>query len=687
MNMKFSFLLALILAFSVSCKKVNQKKVTSSGADDTSSVTDTTPPSNLAISIDSGAAVTSSISVTLSLSATDADKMYITNTAGCGSGGAWEAYNTSKAWTLSQTNTTATVYVKFRGTALNESACVSDTIVHDDTAPSGGSISINGGASTTSSTTVTLTLSAADADDMYVTNTSGCGGDGAWQDFTGTTAWTLSQTNTTATVYVKYRDANLNETSCFSDTITHDNQAPTGESISINSNATYTSSTVVTLTLGATGASEMCVTNTAGCTCSSPGDWESYNSTKMGILGQTNSTATVHVKYRDAALNETSCINDTITHDNTAPSGGSILINNGGSSTTSTSITLNLSASGASDMYITNTSGCSSNGTLYSYNTTKAWTLEQTNGTATVYVKFIDATGNETGCLSDTITQVDDPPTVGAGLSFTNIGDTSVTVSWGAGTDAITSSSALQYKVVRATMSADIDTTAEADIAITVTDWTTNIISTSATGLTSATTYYFAVLVKDGSNNKALYYPKVRFTGKMIYVTSQGFRGNLGGISGADSKCSSYRPGSIDQTSVVKALIVDETNRRACTSHLCLTGGTTENIDWVMTPNTNYYNRLEGFLWATNAGGVKDLSYSIPNSIDPTGSLTWTGMGWSGYGDWRTSGMYPTGDCLSWSSSVGGTGVAGNAWRGGGELVYDGGYSCGEIFDLYCVEQ
>ena len=61
--------------------------------------------------------------------------MYITNTAGCATGGSDEAIQSSKAWTLGQTNALATVYVKYRDEAGNWTACINDTITHDDTDP------------------------------------------------------------------------------------------------------------------------------------------------------------------------------------------------------------------------------------------------------------------------------------------------------------------------------------------------------------------------------------------------------------------------------------------------------------------------------------------------------------------------------------------------------------------------
>lgn len=97
---------------------------------------DTTAPTGASISIAAGAAYTTNTSVTLTLAATDATQMYITNTSGCASDGSWETYATSKSWTLGTANDTNNVYVKFKDDAGNETSCVSDSILHDATGPS-----------------------------------------------------------------------------------------------------------------------------------------------------------------------------------------------------------------------------------------------------------------------------------------------------------------------------------------------------------------------------------------------------------------------------------------------------------------------------------------------------------------------------------------------------------------------
>lgn len=99
----------------------------SSGGGGGGGTSDTTPPTNTSIVIAGGAATTSSVNVTLTLAATDATNMQISNDSAF-TGASWETYATSKAWALTNGDGTKTVYAKFRDASLNVSASVSDTI-------------------------------------------------------------------------------------------------------------------------------------------------------------------------------------------------------------------------------------------------------------------------------------------------------------------------------------------------------------------------------------------------------------------------------------------------------------------------------------------------------------------------------------------------------------------------------
>ena len=100
---------------------------TGGGGGGGSTVVDITPPTNTSISIASGVISTTNVNVTLTLGATGASYMMINNSNNF-TGSSWEAYVTTKSWTLTSGVGTKTVYVKFKDTSDNISTAVSDTI-------------------------------------------------------------------------------------------------------------------------------------------------------------------------------------------------------------------------------------------------------------------------------------------------------------------------------------------------------------------------------------------------------------------------------------------------------------------------------------------------------------------------------------------------------------------------------
>lgn len=97
---------------------------------------DTTPPSNGSIKINNDDTETSSISVTLTISATDdvgVTNMMISNNSSFKkddgvTDSTWIGYATSSAWQLTRGDGDKTVYIKFKDAAGNESPAYSDTI-------------------------------------------------------------------------------------------------------------------------------------------------------------------------------------------------------------------------------------------------------------------------------------------------------------------------------------------------------------------------------------------------------------------------------------------------------------------------------------------------------------------------------------------------------------------------------
>ena len=102
----------------------------------------------------------------------------------------------------------------------------------DTLAPSGLSVSLNSGATTCTSRTVTLSVSVSDSDttgyQMKIWGIDGVSSEDAasWETFTGSKSITLTDGDGLKTVYVKVRDDVGNETAAVSDSITLNTSVP-----------------------------------------------------------------------------------------------------------------------------------------------------------------------------------------------------------------------------------------------------------------------------------------------------------------------------------------------------------------------------------------------------------------------------------------------------------------------------
>jgi hypothetical protein len=104
---------------------------------------------------------------------------------------------------------------------LQHGALVGSHVFQIDTTPPTGSIQINGGASTTNSVSVSLTLDASDSEsgisDMQFRNSDGSWT--GWEPYSTSKSWTLTSGDGSKTVYVHFRN-NVGSISTFSDDIT-----------------------------------------------------------------------------------------------------------------------------------------------------------------------------------------------------------------------------------------------------------------------------------------------------------------------------------------------------------------------------------------------------------------------------------------------------------------------------------
>jgi hypothetical protein len=165
-----------------------------------------------------------------------------------------------------------------------------------------------------------------------------------------------------------------------------------------------------------------------------------------------------------------------------------------------------------------------------------------------------------------------------------------------------------------------------------------------------------------------------------IFVTYNTFQGNIGGGAGsgiqrADNMCN-FDPNKPDNNTY-KAMIVDGTNRRACSTSNCI--DLNENVDWVFKPNTDYYRPDGTYLFTTNSAGI--VTTNIASPIFFPVSYYWTGLG----GDWTIS---LSANCSDWTYNTGGIGRVGSSNATNSYWYSDiSSPSCSSSNALLCVGQ
>jgi YD repeat-containing protein len=281
---------------------------------------DTTKPAGT-ININDGATYTSSPTVTLNLSATDAgsgiDKMSFSE-----DNANWttaETYATTQTFTFSAGDGRKTVYVKYYDKAGKASSVYSKSIVLD-TLPPTGIVTINSGAQYIKQTAVTLNLSAADAG-SGLSQMSFSSDNVTWtaaQTYSASKSWTFASGDGNKTVYAKFMDKFGKWSSPVSVTVLLDTVKPTG-TIDINSGAAYTNSENVTLNLlesdsgSGIGAMSFSVDNMTWTAA------ETYATSKAFTLSTDDGHKTVYAKFFDKAGNASLVYSSAITLDTIPP--------------------------------------------------------------------------------------------------------------------------------------------------------------------------------------------------------------------------------------------------------------------------------------------------------------------------------------------------------------------------------
>jgi hypothetical protein len=362
------------------------------------------------VQIDGGAVYTTSTAVTIDSSVGGAVDMRVREAGGTWSD--WSAYSASIPFTLSTGDGLKTVEAEYRN-GIGTVTPLSDTITLDTTAPT-GTMSLNSGASYTTTIAVTVNSDVTGATQMRKRNTDGGGSWGSWTAYSASVAQSLQKSDGLKHVEVQYSDAAGNILD-LTGTITLDTVAPTG-TMSINNGAAYTTTSAVTINSDVTGATLMRKRNLDG--GGNWGNWTAYSASVAHSLQKSDGLKTAEVQYSDDAGNILD-LTGTITLDSVAPT-GTMAINGGVSYTATTSVTIGSSVTGATEMRLREAGGTWSDWTAYA--DTAPLVFSSGDGLKTAEAEYRDAAGNVLA-LSGTITLDTSAPTgsmsIDAGAAYT----------------------------------------------------------------------------------------------------------------------------------------------------------------------------------------------------------------------------------------------------------------------------
>jgi Protein of unknown function (DUF1554)/Domain of unknown function (DUF4382) len=174
---------------------------------------------------------------------------------------------------------------------------------------------------------------------------------------------------------------------------------------------------------------------------------------------------------------------------------------------------------------------------------------------------------------------------------------------------------------------------------------------------------------------------------KVIFLSNRTFTGDMNGTVGlykthADSNCSADAVNLGLRTEYLagshKAMLVDGTNRKACTGASC---GGSNATDWVLASNTAYMTLSENvpeFIGTTTASAI--FQFEINSAWSEDAEAVWTGLDAA----WGSADANCTGWTSSNSSDLGSVGSSSDTNE---TAIFQGNESCDSAFHLVCVEQ
>jgi hypothetical protein len=361
---------------------------------------------NVRVLLNGGNKYTQSGIVTLKIEAAGARQMMVSRFPNL-DGAEWKEFQTDYGQiNLGNDEGEKKVYVKLKDKYGNTTPIIEASIFLDRTPPKNPKVTINaeGGFVNNPERLVSLETYSEEAKYMMISNISTFK-DARWQIYRTTVPnWKLEPGDGLRKVFVKFRDEAGNESATASAEIFVDAIPPVDPRITINGDQKFTTDLngKVSLSIFARGANDMKVSEKSDF---SDAKWQPYKTTMEWTFNpEIQGERTIYVKFRDQAQNESGVASDNIILDNMPPEDCSVVINGGAKYAEDPDklVELKLSAKGAMFMMISNYLNFA-NARWEPFRETVKWKLTGENGEKTVYVRFKDEYGNETGIVKASI--------------------------------------------------------------------------------------------------------------------------------------------------------------------------------------------------------------------------------------------------------------------------------------------
>jgi hypothetical protein len=210
------------------------------------------------------------------------------------------------------------------GNELRLSSVERAPFLEDDTLPVITGLQLNGGALSTLSTAISVTVTATDSESgVAQMSFSNNGNDwGGWLSFGPAAAWTLSGGDGQKTVYARVQDGAGNTSAVVSATIELYTGLEAEYAVSINTGALFTNQTAVLLRISARpGTAQMQVSNDGGFAGAVWGPYQLQRPWTITAFGSYVIPRVVYVRYKDLSGSVSAAFQDDIILDVTPPSG------------------------------------------------------------------------------------------------------------------------------------------------------------------------------------------------------------------------------------------------------------------------------------------------------------------------------------------------------------------------------